>query len=180
MMRSMRRRGNGFLAVVLGAMAGCDRPEASDRYAVMEGRVHLDDAAASSSAWADSLRCDIDIPPRVRIGQSVPIAVRVTNVADRPLELHLQGTVAFDITISSTDDKVVWRRLEDEVIQSILRIEVLAPGQTLELAYTWDQRTRGGEPVPPGQYSVTAALLTESSQPLSTQPAPLRIASPSH
>jgi len=116
------------------------------------------------------------VPPRVRSGEPVQIALRAKNVGNKPLELYLQGrTIAFDIIVARSNGPVVWRRLEGATIPAILRIEVLKPGAVLELTDTWDQRTKNGEPVAPGHYTVEGVLPTDSPTPLKTRPAPLRI-----
>lgn len=127
---------------------------------------------------SDSVRLSLELPDEVRAGEPVPIALRVENVANRPLDLYLTGRpIAFDLIVTDAEGSAVWRRLEDEVIPAILRIETLGPGDTLELERTWDQRTKEGEPVPPGDYTVRGELLTED-EPLTTPEKPLRITAP--
>ena len=68
----------------------------------------------------------------------------------------------------------MWRRLQDEAIPAILRIEVLKPGAVLELEDTWDQRGNGGAPVPADEYRIRGEILTEF-EPLVTASEALRI-----
>jgi hypothetical protein len=111
----------------------------------------------------DSMRVEIAAPPSVALGEPVPIAIRIANTADRPIELHLQGrTTVFDLTVSR-GDSVVWRRLEGELSPAILQIRTLAPGEVLELKDTWDQRSNAGGPVGPGTYSVTGLMPTDAA-----------------
>jgi hypothetical protein len=124
---------------------------------------------------AQSLRLEIDVPPRVTVDESVPITLRATNAGAGPLELYLMGrSVTFDITVADSDGRVVWRRLEGEIVPAILQVRVLAPGDSLQLDHAWDQRTNGGQPIEPGAYTVTGAIITDG-QPLRTPAAPLRI-----
>lgn len=105
----------------------------------------------------------------------MPITLRVENVGSRPLDLYLRGrTIAFDLVVSRPDGTVIWRRLHDEMIPAILRLETLAPGAALELEDVWDQRSNDGELVTPGDYLVHGELLSEE-QPLVTPAEPLRI-----
>ena len=128
-----------------------------------------------SNAPSDSLRLSLDLPDRARPGETVPMTFRVENVTDRTLSLHLTGReIAFDIIVERTDGTTVWRRLEGEVVRSILRLETLEPGQALTLEAAWDQHSDAGDPVPPGQYRVRGELLTEGESLLSP-PRPLRI-----
>ena len=123
----------------------------------------------------DSLRLSLVIPTQVRSGERVPITLRAENIGARPLELYLRGrTIAFDVVVTREGGEVVWRRLEGEVIPAILRLEVLAPGQVLELRAEWDQRTNDGVPVGGGSYVVRGLLLTDA-EPWETPPATLRI-----
>ncbi len=124
---------------------------------------------------AQSLRLEIDLPPRVTTGEPVPITLRATNAGAGPLELYLMGrSVTFDITVADSAGTVVWRRLEGETVPAILQVRILAPGDSLQLDHAWNQHTNRGRPVEPGTYTVTAAILTDG-QPLRTPTAPLRI-----
>ena len=120
------------------------------------------------------MRVEIVAPPKVAAGEPVPIAIRVTNTADRPIELHLQGrTTVFDLVVSRRDT-IVWRRLEGASLQAILQISMLGPGEVLELQDAWRQVDRAGRRVEPGEYSVSGEIPTDGA-PLRAGPAPLTI-----
>lgn len=124
---------------------------------------------------SDSLRLTLSTPDEVESGERVPMVLRAENVAGRTLELYLRGrTIAFDIVVEDEAGGQVWRRLEGEIVPAILRIEPLAPDDTLTLTHTWDQRGDDGRPVGPGLYTVRARLLTEED-PISFPPAALRV-----
>ena len=56
--------------------------------------------AAAAGRQPDSMRVEIVVPPRVAVGEPVPITIRIANTADRPIELHLQGrTIVFDLIV---------------------------------------------------------------------------------
>ena len=117
----------------------------------------------------DSLRLELRIPTEARVGSTVPITLRVENVGDRPVDLYLRGrTIAFDIIVRRKAGEVVWRRLENEIIPAILRLETLAPGQVLELHAEWSPA------VPPGSYALEGAVLTDGPE-LRTPPVTLRV-----
>ena len=127
------------------------------------------------SQTPESLRLELAVPNRARVGEPVPIALRVINVGERPIDLYLQGrTIVFDIVVEGAAGDVVWRRLAGQTTQAILRLEVLAPGDTLELRDTWNQRTNRGVVVGPGTYTLRGLLPTDA-RPLETPPASLRI-----
>lgn len=109
------------------------------------------------------MRVEIVVPPKVAAGAPVPIALRIANTADRPIELHLQGrTTVFDLIVSRRDT-VVWRRLEGESVPAILQLRMLAPGEMLELEDSWQQNDGRGRRVGPGEYSVTGVVPTDAA-----------------
>jgi hypothetical protein len=125
---------------------------------------------------ADSPTVTLEVPPVVRAGEAVPLTLRVTNPGDRPLTLHLRGRpIAFDLVVRDEDGSVVWRRLEGAMIAMVLQVRTLAPGEMLVLEDTWRHQTTRGTAVRPGDYTVTAALLTDSPTPLRSSPSSLRI-----
>lgn len=166
----------------LAVLTGCGAPPESGESMPPEPRPATEAAVSGESqadpaqpAPSDSLRLLLELPERVPPGRAVPITLVVENLTDRPLALYLRGrTIAFDLTVRRADGGVVWRRLEDEVIPAILRIEPLQPRGRLELSAEWDQRTNAGEPVPPGDYEVQGELLTEQD-PLATPHVRLRV-----
>jgi hypothetical protein len=124
----------------------------------------------------DSLRLHLDMPGEVAVGEAVPITVRAENITDRTIDLYLTGRpIAWDVIITDATQTMVWRRLEGEIIAAALRIETLAPGDSLVLSGEWDQQRRDGRAVPPGTFTVRAEILTET-EPLVTPARELRIA----
>lgn len=124
----------------------------------------------------DSVKFQVVVSDSVRLGEPVPIMLRLTNTADRPITLYLQGRpLAFDVTVRRKDGSIVWRRLEGQVVSAILAVRQLKPGGALEFEEVWGQISNDGKPVSPGEYSVTGALPTDAPTPLETSPASLRI-----
>ena len=167
----------------LAASAACAAGDARDgeprdTAAPAARGVPVVEAPAVSAAREDTLRLTLDVPREVARGAPVPFVFRVENVAGRPLELYLRGrTIAFDVVVTDAAGRPVWRRLEDEVIPAIVRLEELAPGAALTLRATWDQRTARGVPVGDGEYRAHAELLTETT-PLASPPASFRLSPP--
>lgn len=130
-----------------------------------------------SAALPASLHLRIDVPAEVRVGETVPITLRLENVGDRPLDLYLRGrTIAFDVSITHDDGRAVWRRLAGEIVPAIIQHLALGAGEVLDLRAMWDQQTDGGEPVEPGVYVAQGLLLTDAPDPIATDPVRLRIA----
>jgi hypothetical protein len=130
---------------------------------------------ASMNLASDSLGLDLVLPPRVRVGEPVPIILHVQNRTQRALDLYLRGrTITFDVVIDRPGGEVAWQRLEDEIIPAIVHVRVLPPNERLEIETVWDQRTNQGKPVEPGEYTARGFLLVEG-YPLETSPVLLRI-----
>lgn len=122
----------------------------------------------------DSVAFRVELPTSAYAGKPVPIVLRLTNRTERPLELALQGRpLAFDVTVTAADGTVIWRRLEGEVVSSILALRSLAPAETLTFEAEWDGRDRDGHFAPPGRYFVTGTLPTDTPAGLVTGPGKL-------
>ena len=116
----------------------------------------------------DSLRVSIHAPTEVQVGDSVPIELRIANVTANTLSVNLQGReIVFDIVVSTTDGTPIWRRLQGQTTQSILRIETLAAGQILRLRDVW---RAGAE----GEFQVRGLVPTDAA-PLQTEVVSVRV-----
>lgn len=92
------------------------------------------------------------------------------------LELYLQGRApTFDVEATDADGRVVWRRHEGAVLQAIVQLRIMGPGEQFVLHASWDQRDRAGAPVPAGDYRLRGFLLTGDPEPPATAAVPLRI-----
>jgi hypothetical protein len=109
--------------------------------------------------------------PRTPVGYSVVI----TNEGDEPLELNLSGReINFDLIVTGKGGERVFSRLSEGATQSILRLETLAPGESITLSDSWDQRDSTGNFVAPGFYTLQALVMTDS-EPFISQDALLHI-----
>jgi hypothetical protein len=119
----------------------------------------------------------LELPPVVRQGDLVPITLHVTHPGPDALELYLLGRAAtFDVEVARAGDGVVvWRRLEGAVLQQVVQLRVLWPGERFDLHASWDGRDASGAPVPAGDYRVRAFLLTDAPEPRGTDAVALRV-----
>lgn len=102
--------------------------------------------------------------PTARVGQRVPITLRLHNASDQPAQAHFLGrTIAFDIVVTAADGTIAWRRLGEGAGPAILQIRTLAPGEAMEWRDTWT-------PQAPGRYRVHGVLPSDG-EPLTTAPA---------
>lgn len=123
-----------------------------------------------------SVRLRLEVPAEARAGTTVPILLRIENPGDAATDLYLRGrTIAFDVVVRRASGEVAWRRLEGHVIPAVLRLEVLAAHEALELRTEWNQRTNAGAQVGPGSYVLRGLLLTDAPSPLETEPVTLRV-----
>jgi hypothetical protein len=130
------------------------------------------DSPGVAEAANDSLRLAMELPARVRAGEVVAIMLHARNVSGRALELYLQGREpTADVLVHTSSHELVWHRLAGLSVQAILRLEPLAPDESLTVHVTWDQRGDDGIPVPPGVYQITARVLAEGDGALSFPPA---------
>jgi hypothetical protein len=98
-------------------------------------------------------------PPRQRIEYSVV----VENEGESTIEAHLLGREpVHDLTVTGKGGEVVWRRLTGEIGEAILRLDMLAPRQSLRIAGEWDQRNSAGQYVAPGFYTLQATVPTDT------------------
>ena len=108
------------------------------------------------------LDVSLAVPRSARVGERVPIRLRLTNTGDRPVDAHFLGrTVTFDIVVTSDDGSVVWRRLGEGTGQSILQIRTLAPGETLEWSDAWVPKSSG-------RYRIQGVLPSDDPEPRRT------------
>jgi hypothetical protein len=119
----------------------------------------------------DSLGLELVLPRQVRAGEPIAIRLRVQNPAGRTRDLYLRGrTITFDVVVARAGGEVVWQRLDNEIIPAIVHLRPLAPGERLEAEAAWDQRTKRGTQLDPGEYVARGFLLVEGD-PLETPPA---------
>lgn len=105
----------------------------------------------------------------------IEYSVVVENEGESTIDAHLQGREpVHDLTVTGKGGEVVWRRLAGEIVQGILRIDTLAPRESLRFAGEWDQRDSAGHYVEPGFYTLQATVPTDTG-PLISQDCLLQI-----
>lgn len=161
-------------AAVVALTSACRPEPAETRGAAAAAAAPSNDTTVMATA-PDSLGFELVLPRQVRAGEPVVITLRVQNRAGRTLDLYLRGrTITFDVVVARAGGEVVWRRLDDEIIPAIVHLRPLAPGERLEAEAAWDQRTKQGKRLEPGEYVARGFLLVEGD-PLETPPAAFRV-----
>jgi hypothetical protein len=121
------------------------------------------------------LRIALEAPGAVAAGEPVAYKIVIRNGGSEPLDLYLQGREpVFDLRVADEAGVTVWRRLEGQTIQAILRVDTLCPGESMTFGDVWDQRGTSGGILPPGVYMLQAEVPTDG-QPLVTQASELRV-----
>lgn len=116
----------------------------------------------------ESVDISLLAPSRARVGERVPITIRVRNGQPRTIGLASAGPeIAFDIIVSR-DDVLVWQRLYGQTIALALQIRMLQPGESFELTDFWHAN------VSAGRYEVVGRIRTDAD-PLETPPVGVEI-----
>jgi hypothetical protein len=132
--------------------------------------------AVTESGAGDTLDFRVIVPPSVRQGEAVAIQLTLTNVASRPIEVHLQGReTVFDVVVIDGAGTEVWRRLRGASSLAILQLRTIGPGESLAFAARWNQTGPGGVQVLPGTYRVHGELPSDAPSPLRTAAVALEI-----
>jgi hypothetical protein len=96
------------------------------------------------TATGDTVVVEIAAPRYAAVGDVVPINVVVHNNRERQIDLNLTGReIVFDIVVARADSTIVWQRLRNVVIQPIVQLKTLAPGESFTLTDRW-QATEAG------------------------------------
>ena len=121
------------------------------------------------------LKVRLEAPEFASQRERIEYSVVVENEGEGPVAAHLQGREpVHDLVVTGNGGEIVWQRLKGEIGQSILRIDVLAPRESLRIAGEWDQRDSAGPYVEPGFYTLQATVPTETG-PLISQDCLLQI-----
>jgi hypothetical protein len=72
------------------------------------------------------------------------------------MTLYYRTTQRYDIVVTDSEDKEVWRWSKDKAFGEVLEQVDLEPNEWLTFDEIWDQRDNAGQPVPAGNYRVTA------------------------
>jgi len=116
----------------------------------------------------------LEAPARVPPGQVVRLTLKLKNTGAARLEQPLGGRPPHDIVVTR-DGTEVWRWSKGRVVQDVLELKTLRPGEELAFDAEWDQRDEAGRPVPPGSYVVKGILRTDPPETLETKPRALVI-----
>jgi len=87
-------------------------------------------------------------------GEQVRLTILVA--ASEPVTLYYRTAQRYDIVVTDSEDKEVWRWSKDKSFSQELEQVSLQANEWLTFEELWDQRDNDGQPVPLGNYSVTA------------------------
>jgi hypothetical protein len=87
-------------------------------------------------------------------GEQVQFTILVA--ASEPITLYYRTTQRYDIVVTDSEDKEVWRWSKDKSFSQVLEQVSLGANEWLTFDELWDQRGNDGQPVPLGNYRVTA------------------------
>lgn len=135
----------------------------------------------SADTGDSALRVAIDSPDSALVGQSMGIALTLSNVAHDSAVVTL-GYVAnrprVRVTLHGADGDILWDSGESALAggrpagQEVRH--VLTPGEHLRLEVAWDGRDREHRVVPAGDYVIRGSFFT-LGRPINAAPRPLRL-----
>ena len=117
----------------------------------------------------------LEAPAQVPPGQVVQLTLKLKNTSAVRVEQPLGGRPPHDVVVTRRDGTEVWRWSKGRVVQDVLELKALRPGEELVFDAEWNQRDADGRPVPPGSYLVKGILRTDPPEALETKPRPLVI-----
>ena len=88
--------------------------------------------------------------------QGERLLLTITVAASEPITLYYRTTQRYDIVISDAEGKEMWRWSRDKAFGEVLEQVSLQASETRSFDESWDQRDNDGQPVPTGNYTVTA------------------------
>lgn len=133
--------------------------------------------SGAGTAQSGSLALQLTAPQHSVIGNAVPLTLTLTNTGNEPLDVTLGGRPPYDFVVRSPTGAEIWRWSLGKVVQMILEITTLKPGEQLRYAIEWSGTDAAGIPVSPGSYLVTGVLNLDPPERLETEPKQLVIAS---
>jgi Intracellular proteinase inhibitor len=117
----------------------------------------------------------LDAPDEARSGEKIHLKLTIRNASTRTIDQPLGGQPAHDFVVGRIDGKELWRWSKGQVIQDVLELKTLRPGQELVFEADWNQHDDEGRPLPPGTYEVRALLKTDPPEKLETRAKRLEI-----
>lgn len=115
-------------------------------------------ASVFPGAAQPPLQLSLELPPRVRAGDPIPMRLVLRNHGFRAETVDLGEPLTFDIVVFSLDGLEVWSRFETVFQPRILQTHAIGAGKSLVFVDAWKQRTNEGCPVAPGTYMVQGIL----------------------
>ena len=88
--------------------------------------------------------------------QGKPVRLTITVAASEPVTLYYRTAQRYDIVATNQEGQEVWRWSKDKAFGEVLGEETLEENEFLTFNESWDQRDNDGQPVPAGNYTVTA------------------------
>ena len=88
------------------------------------------------------------------VGEEIRFTIFVA--ASEPITLYYRTTQRYEIVITNSEGGEVWRWSKDKAFGEVLEEVSLEGNEVLTFNESWDQMDNDGQPVPAGDYRVTA------------------------
>ncbi|HHV53980.1 MAG TPA: hypothetical protein GXX55_00785 [Firmicutes bacterium] len=153
------------------ALTGTELPAAVEESpGVPEEEMPVSPLAAAIPSWPQLSRAVATAEIRLPDGARWPVfTLAVLNTASDPVKLTFSTGQRYDFIVFDRKGNEIWRWSHSRAFIQMIGEMTAGPGQLLVYTAVWDGRRNDGEPAPPGEYWVQAALTT--SPWAATQPA---------
>ena len=99
--------------------------------------------------------------PAYTVGTPVTFTLTATNRAAAPMTLTFSSGQMFDIAVGPpASPAVVWQWSQGRSFIQSITSRTLAPGESLTMSATWNQRNQADSQVPTGVFAATGVLTT--------------------
>lgn len=124
----------------------------------------------NDAAMPKGIECRLETSERLQSAGPVSITLSVRNVSDSLISLVLAGRPAEYVRVFTKSGALVWDSRYGQILQDILDVRALEPGEQWAFAFQWDERDTLGTPVTPGRYVVYGGLSVEEPLRVEAEP----------
>ena len=104
---------------------------------------------------SDNPKIDVTVNPT---SSGFQIGIVATNVSDKILPFRFSSGQTYDVMIADASGKEIWRWSHGNFFTQVLRTDSIRAGGKWQFEVSWDGKDNDGNPVPAGQYRVTAVI----------------------
>jgi hypothetical protein len=127
-------------------------------------------ASTVAPPQSDPLSLQLSAPASASVGTAIRLTLTLKNTTKQPVQVMLGGRPPTDFVVTTPEGAEVWRWSTDQVVQAILEVRTLQPGEQLEYNTEWNLKHSRGTLPSPGRYLVKGILNMDPPETLETTP----------